>query len=212
MTSLWFESALLPQGWAAQVRITGANGHIEQVAVGVPPAPGDERHALAVPGHAEPAQPRLPARHLQGSPSGGAGTRTASGAGVSSCTSSSSASNRTNSRRSARSRTRRCSRRASPTWASFTTCTTIAAASPFADPGELAARIAAAAAHTGIGLTLLPVFYAHGGFGGSRCQRASAALHQRSGTLRAHPRGEPGRRARASPVPSWGWPRTACAP
>jgi formiminoglutamate deiminase len=36
---------------------------------------------------------------------------------------------------------------------------------PFADPGELAGRVAAAAAVTGIGLTLLPVFYAHGGFG-----------------------------------------------
>jgi len=36
---------------------------------------------------------------------------------------------------------------------------------PFADPGELAGRVAAAAAATGIGLTLLPVFYAHGGFG-----------------------------------------------
>jgi formiminoglutamate deiminase len=35
----------------------------------------------------------------------------------------------------------------------------------FADPGELAGRIAAAAAVTGIGLTLLPVFYAHAGFG-----------------------------------------------
>ncbi len=33
------------------------------------------------------------------------------------------------------------------------------------DPAELAGRIAAAAAETGIGLTLLPVFYAHGGFG-----------------------------------------------
>ena len=33
------------------------------------------------------------------------------------------------------------------------------------DPAELAGRIAAAAAATGIGLTLLPVFYAHGGFG-----------------------------------------------
>src|SRR5271170_4044056 len=50
MTSLWFESALLPQGWAAQVRITATNGHIEGVAIGVSAAPGDERHALAVPG------------------------------------------------------------------------------------------------------------------------------------------------------------------
>jgi formimidoylglutamate deiminase len=37
---------------------------------------------------------------------------------------------------------------------------------PFADPAELAKRIARAAADTGIGLTLLPVFYAHAGFGG----------------------------------------------
>ncbi|MBF9233885.1 formimidoylglutamate deiminase [Microvirga alba] len=37
----------------------------------------------------------------------------------------------------------------------------------YADPAELAARIAAAAAETGMGLTLLPVFYAQGGFGGA---------------------------------------------
>jgi len=37
---------------------------------------------------------------------------------------------------------------------------------PFADVGEMAARIAAAAAQTGIGLTLLPSFYANAGFGG----------------------------------------------
>ena len=38
---------------------------------------------------------------------------------------------------------------------------------PYADLGEMAARIAAAAAQTGIGLTLLPSFYAYGGFGGA---------------------------------------------
>ncbi len=37
---------------------------------------------------------------------------------------------------------------------------------PYADPAEMAGRIAAAAASTGIGLTLLPVFYAYGDFGG----------------------------------------------
>lgn len=35
------------------------------------------------------------------------------------------------------------------------------------DPAEMAARIAAAAAESGIGLTLLPSFYAHGGCGGA---------------------------------------------
>ncbi|MDR3372093.1 MAG: formimidoylglutamate deiminase [Ancalomicrobiaceae bacterium] len=37
---------------------------------------------------------------------------------------------------------------------------------PYDDPAEMAAAVVAAAETTGIGLTLLPVFYAHGGFGG----------------------------------------------
>jgi len=37
---------------------------------------------------------------------------------------------------------------------------------PYANPAEMAARIATAAEATGIALTLLPVFYAHGNFGG----------------------------------------------
>ncbi len=36
---------------------------------------------------------------------------------------------------------------------------------PYADLGEMAARIAAASAAAGIGITVLPSFYAHGGFG-----------------------------------------------
>ena len=38
---------------------------------------------------------------------------------------------------------------------------------PYADIGEMAARLAAAAAAAGIELLLLPVFYAHAGFGGA---------------------------------------------
>ena len=41
------------------------------------------------------------------------------------------------------------------------------AGKPYADRAEMASRVAAAAATTGIGLTLLPVFYAHGNFGGA---------------------------------------------
>src|SRR5215510_16083974 len=37
---------------------------------------------------------------------------------------------------------------------------------PYANLAEMAERIAAAAEASGIGLTLLPAFYAHGGFGG----------------------------------------------
>jgi formiminoglutamate deiminase len=39
--------------------------------------------------------------------------------------------------------------------------------SAYGNPGEMMVSIAEAAGHTGIGLTLLPVFYAHGGFGGA---------------------------------------------
>jgi formimidoylglutamate deiminase len=39
--------------------------------------------------------------------------------------------------------------------------------SPYADLGEMGARIAAAAAETGIGLTLLPSLYMSGRFGGA---------------------------------------------
>jgi formimidoylglutamate deiminase len=42
----------------------------------------------------------------------------------------------------------------------------------YADPAELAHRIVAAAGATGIGLTLLPVFYAHSDFGGAPPTRA----------------------------------------
>ena len=38
---------------------------------------------------------------------------------------------------------------------------------PYDDPAEMATRVAAAADATGVALTLLPVFYAHGGFGGA---------------------------------------------
>jgi formimidoylglutamate deiminase len=41
------------------------------------------------------------------------------------------------------------------------------AGKPYDDPAELAMRVVAAARTAGIGLTLLPVFYAHGGFGGT---------------------------------------------
>jgi cytosine/adenosine deaminase-related metal-dependent hydrolase len=40
-----------------------------------------------------------------------------------------------------------------------------ASGAPYANPAEMAEQIAAAAAQTGIGLTLLPCFYAQGGFG-----------------------------------------------
>src|SRR6202008_2643943 len=50
MVSLWLESALLPQGWARDVRLTAADGRIERVLAGVAPADEDERHSIGLPG------------------------------------------------------------------------------------------------------------------------------------------------------------------
>ena len=42
------------------------------------------------------------------------------------------------------------------------------AGKPYVNPAETAIHVASAVARTGIGLTLLPVFYAHGGFDGAK--------------------------------------------
>jgi formiminoglutamate deiminase len=166
MTSLWFESALLPQGWATQVRLTAAEGHIERVAVGVPAEVGDECHAIGVPG--------LPNVHSHAFQRGIAGLTERRGPADDSFW-------------SWRELMYQFVERIDPD--EFEALSALAYAQmleggfthvgefhylhhdrngvPFADPGELAGRIAAAAAHTGIGLTLLPTFYAHAGFGGA---------------------------------------------
>ena len=48
----------------------------------------------------------------------------------------------------------------------------------FSNPAEMAAGIAAAAEQAGIGLTLLPAFYAHSGFAGPRLDPPSIPLPQ----------------------------------
>ena len=56
---------------------------------------------------------------------------------------------------------------------------------PYADAGEMAGRIGAAAAATGIRLTLLPVFYAHSDFGGLAPMPAQRRfIHDTDGFLR----------------------------
>lgn len=56
---------------------------------------------------------------------------------------------------------------------------------PYANPIEMVERIRAAAMATGIGLTLLPVFYAHSGFGGAAPQAAQRRfIHDTDGFLR----------------------------
>ena len=50
MTALHFREALLPEGWARDVRLVTRAGRIASVEPGVPPRDGDERHGTAVPG------------------------------------------------------------------------------------------------------------------------------------------------------------------
>lgn len=61
--------------------------------------------------------------------------------------------------------------------------------SPFADPAEMAMRISQAAASTGIGLTLLPVLYSQGGFGNQVPTAGQARfIHSTDAYLRLHQR------------------------
>ena len=157
--TLWFESALLPSGWARGVRITSSDGRIERVSTDTPPQPRDERHAIALPG--------LPNVHSHAFQRGLAGLTERRAAG-------------TDSFWSWRELMYRFLERMGPEQLEAISALCFAEmlesgfthvgefhylhhdcdGKPYADPGELAARVGAAAAVTGIGLTLLPVFYA----------------------------------------------------
>ena len=50
VSNLWFESVLLPDGWATGVRLTLAQGRIERIEIDTAPRDTDERHNVGVPG------------------------------------------------------------------------------------------------------------------------------------------------------------------
>ena len=161
--SLWFEQALLPDGWARDVHVTIAGGRITALDVGVP-CGGDERHAIAIPG-----MPNLHSHAFQRVIAGLTERRTG----------------HEDSFWGWRDQMYRHQAQIGPD-----ELQAIAALAymemleggftrvgefhylhhgldgPYSDPAEMAGRIAAAAEQAGIGLTLLPVFYAHAGFGG----------------------------------------------
>jgi formimidoylglutamate deiminase len=166
MTSLWFESALLPYGWASHVRVTAVNGRIERVTADVDPNDTDERLNVGIPG--------VPNLHSHAFQRGIAGLTERRGMeGDSFWT--------------WRELMYQFVERMNPdemeaiaslAYAEMLECgfTQVGefhylhhdrSGVPFSDPGELAGRLAAAAANTGIGLTLLPTLYAHSGFGGT---------------------------------------------
>ncbi|WP_315799557.1 formimidoylglutamate deiminase [Bradyrhizobium sp. SZCCHNR1002] len=166
MASLHFASALLPAGWAEDVQVVINNGAITQVSAGVPPTSDDEQHEVAIPG--------IASLHSHAFQRGMAGLAETSG-------------HSTDTFWTWRETMYRfaLSMRPEDVEAVATLLyvemlergfTRVGEfhylhhdrdGTPYADIAEMAVRIAAAAQSSGIGLTLLPSFYAHGGFGGA---------------------------------------------
>ena len=163
--SLHFAEALLPSGWARDVRIEIAAGCFARIGVGVPAQPGDARHTVALPG--------LPNLHSHAFQRGMAGLAERRGASADSFW-------------TWREAMYRFVDRIGPDDLQAIAAQAYAEMfeSGFARVGEfhylhhapdgspyagaaMAEAITAAAAETGIALTLLPVFYAHSGFGGT---------------------------------------------
>lgn len=166
--SLWFEQALLGEGWASDVRITVADGLISAIKTGVARQPGDQGGGVAIPGvanvHSHAFQRAMAGLTEGRGPEGGEDDDFWSW----------------------RQLMYRFLDRGGPEEIEAITALAFAemleggftrvaefhylhndpAGRPYADPAELTGRIVAAAEATGVGLTLLPVFYAHAGFGG----------------------------------------------
>jgi formimidoylglutamate deiminase len=166
MSALFFAEALLPQGWARDVRIGIEGEHIVAVAAGTHAQDGDERHALALPGIAN-----LHSHAFQRGMAGLAETRGPTSDNFWTW----------------REVMYRFANTVSPDdveaiaaqvyvemlEAGFTSVGEFhyvhhdRDGRPYGHVAEMAQRIAEAARETGIGLTLLPVFYAHANFGGA---------------------------------------------
>lgn len=166
MTAIFAEQVLLPDGWHSNARIVASEGRIATVEPNTPPRPGDERHAILLPG--------MPNLHSHAFQRGMAGLAELRGPSADSFWS---------------------WREVMYRFALSMTPDQVEAVAaqlyvemleagfsrvgefhylhhdrdgqPYANVAEMAERITAAAADTGIGLTLLPVFYAHSSFGGA---------------------------------------------
>ncbi|MGJ4953388.1 formimidoylglutamate deiminase [Bradyrhizobium sp. HKCCYLS20291] len=166
MASLHFASALLPTGWAEDVQVVISNGEIAQVSAGVPPTIEDEQHEVAIPG--------IASLHSHAFQRGMAGLAEISGHATDTFWTW----RETMYRFALSMRPEDVEAVATQLYVEmlergFTGVGEFhylhhdRDGTPYADIGEMAVRIAAAARTSGIGLTLLPSFYAHGGFGGA---------------------------------------------
>jgi formiminoglutamate deiminase len=165
MGALFFEEALIESGWAKGVRIEMAGGVIASLRRDTQAEPGDERHAIGLPG--------MPNVHSHAFQRGVAGLAEIRGPDDDTFWTW----REVMYRFALAMRPEDMQAVAGLAYvemleAGFTRVGEFhylhhdGDGKPFRDPAEMAMRIIAAASETGIGLTLLPVFYAHGGFGG----------------------------------------------
>ena len=163
--ALWFGQAMLVEGWRQDVRLTIRDGRIAGVDAGVPPRPGDERHGIALPG--------LPNVHSHAFQRGMAGLAEQAGPGGDSFWTWRAAMYRFVDRLDPEGlRAIAALAYVEMLESGFTRVGEFhylhhdPAGEPYGDPAEMARAIVEAAKESGIALTLLPVFYAHAGFGG----------------------------------------------
>ncbi|MEJ0035364.1 MAG: formimidoylglutamate deiminase [Gammaproteobacteria bacterium] len=166
MTYIHASQALTREGWRDSVRLHLRSGRIATMQAGVPAEPGDERHGIVV--------PALGNLHSHAFQRAMAGLAEVSGDSADNFW-------------SWREAMYRLAHRMSPDQLEAVAAQAYAEmlesgfgrvgefhylhhdanGAPYAERGEMAGRIAAAAEASGIGLTLLPVFYAHSTFGGA---------------------------------------------
>ena len=166
MSTLHFASALLPSGWADDVQVIVTDGTITKITTGTAPGPHDERHRLAIPGIAS-----LHSHAFQRGMAGLAETR----------------GNTADTFWTWRETMYRFALEMTPEDNEAVAALLYVEmleqgytrvgefhylhhdhdGLPYANPAEMATRIARAAEISGIGLTLLPSFYAHSSFGGA---------------------------------------------
>lgn len=165
MTGLFFDEALLPEGWARDARITIADGRVESIVIGSAAEPGDQRHRIGLPGICN--------LHSHAFQRGMAGLAEIKGASSDSFWTWREVMYRFVGRMTAEDIEAVAAQAyVEMLEAGFTRVGEFhyihhdVSGAPYGNLAELAERIAAAAEATGIGLTLLPVFYAHAGFGG----------------------------------------------
>lgn len=161
----WFAHALLPTGWAEGVRLGASDGRIACIAADAAPQPEDHREAVVLPG--------LPNLHSHAFQRAMAGLTEVRGNGPDSFWTWRRLMYRFVDQLSpddleaiAAQAYVEMMERGFTRVGEFHYLHHDPAGRPYADPGEMSARIVAAAATSGIGLTLLPVYYAQGGFGG----------------------------------------------